>query len=805
MAAVSSGDDSEFAATVKAGRWPSPEILDRLADAHEQQGSTLRTAYNRSCDVHRPRLQEALQGQAGEAQFAAHNANVHLWDTHADLYTESGNAVRNAADELRSLQHDLRLLIEDKEPQYQAAIRSGKTIAAQAILTETVNEADGMVTNRTGTATMYVRGVNFTAPLPERPATDPDGQNGQSGTLDHAKNTRLPEGGDKKTTAEDAGAGDGAISGQSRRDVETGLPPNTATPLPQDAQRDIETDLPPGVPPNGAPSPTTSPLNQVPQFLGGSMGRAAGGGSGAGGGGSALSGLGSGLNPGLGSSGMPTSPASSLPSAPAAQSAASPMANAGSSFQSGLASGMGAVSPPPVAQQPIAQQAMAAQQPVMGSPAVGSGPAGVPVAPHGVLDGGGGGPVQGGPGAGSVGGAPLMPPAAMGGGVPLAPYSAPGAGPSSAGGGAPTSAASAGQGSSGGAAPAGGGLAAPGPLVSGGSGSGLASGALGASSSEVNPDLLRAQRVLAELVRGSEASGMLPIWAVSVLRLPEGSSVVVVANNMGAGGYLPATVYLPIPARLAVYDAALPMGWAEDWWCCQKPSKILVDHFEHLRKRVAGVSISVVVTTEVWAKAPVDWPGGDFVGVQHRDLLRLLSEAPKLDGGHQHRLATVDPALAQRVTALADRGGRVSEVAAATLTNAVYGPAKHGVDPQLPPLMGDAEAQLLAAVNTRTATADTWAAYETAVADRNEELHGALSWPETYGPVDHDGSKVCRDSIRLYRNYFRMVRMIELVRCWKTTPPALAEMAYCALMAGFGHEVANTVAAVERQLCGRAS
>lgn len=330
-------------------------------------------------------------------------------------------------------------------------------------------------------------------------------------------------------------------------------------------------------------------------------------------------------------------------------------------------------------------------------------------------------------------------------------------------------------------------------------------GGLGASSSEVNPDLLRAQRVLAELVRGSEVSGMLPVWAVSVLRLPEGSPVVVVANNMGAGGYLPATVYLPIPARLAVYDSALPMGWAEDWWCCQKPSKILVDHFEQLRKRVAGVSISVVVTTELWAKAPVDWPGGDFVGVQHRDMLRLLSEPPRLDGGHQHRLATVDPVLAQRVTTLADQGGRVSEATAATLTNAVYGPAKHGVDPQLPPLVGDAEAQVLAAVNTRTATADTWAAYEAAVADRDEELHGALSWPETHGPLDHDGSKACRESIRLYRNYFRMARMIELVRCWKTSPPALAEMAYCALMAGFGPEVANTVAAVERQLCGRAS
>lgn len=803
VAAVDSGGDSAFATVVKTGRWPSPEVLDRVADVHEQQAATLRTAGDTSCNVHRPRLTEALQGQAGEAQFAAHNANVHLWDAHADLYKTSGDAVRLAAGELRSLQHDLRLLIEDKEPQYQAAMRSGKTVAAQAILASTLTEADDMVAKRGGSATMYVQGVNFTAPLPDRPATDPDGQNDHNGNPHHDKNTDLPVDGDTNTTPKGGDTGD-AVTGQSQRDVETGLPADATTPLTQGPPRDVQTDLPPAGSANGGPAPATSPLTALPQALGGSMGRvASGGGGGGAGGGSALSGLGSALNPGSMASGMPTSPASSLPSAPSAPSAASPVANAGSSFQSGLASGMGAVAPPPLAEQPIAQQAA---QPVMGSPAVGSGPAGVPIAPHAVPDGGGGGPVQGGSGGGPVGGAPMMPPAAMGGG-PLAPYSAPGAGGApTGGGGAPTTPASASQGSSGGAAPAsGGGLAGPGPLVAGGSGSGTAMGGLGASSSEVNPDLLRAQRVLAELVRGSEASGMLPIWAVSVLRLPEGSPVVVVANNMGAGGYLPATVYLPIPARLAVYDAALPMGWAEDWWCCQKPSKILVEHFEQLRKRVAGVSISVVVTTELWAKAPVDWPGGEFVGVQHRDMLRLLSEAPKLDGGHQHRLATVDPVLAQRITALTGQGGRVPEVTAAALTNAVYAPARHGVDPQLPPLMGDAEAQVLAAVNTRTATANTWAAYETAVSQRDEELHGALSWPETHGPLDHDGSKACRDSIRLYRNYFRMARMIELVRCWKTTPPALAEMAYCALMAGFGPEVANTVAAVERQLCGRAS
>lgn len=797
MAAGSSGGDSEFAATVKAGRWPSPEILDRLADAHEQQGSALRTAYNRSCDVHRPRLQQALQGQAGEAQFAAHNANVHLWDTHADLYTESGNAVRNAADELRSLQHDLRLLIEDKEPQYQAAIRSGKTVAAQAILTETLAEADGMVTNRTGTATMYVRGVNFTAPLPDRPVTDPDGQNGENGNPHHDKRTDPGVNG-KEAPGENAPAGstDGQDQAGSQQGIKTDLPPGTSTSA-LDASglsHDIRTDLPPGVPPNGAPSPATSPLNQVPQFLGGSMGRAAsgGGGAGAGGGGSALSGLGS--NPGsMGSglgSGMPTSPASSLPSASPAQ--ASPMANAGSSFQSGLASGMGSVaSPPPVAQQPIAQQAMAAQQSVMGSPAVGSGPAGVPIAPHSVPDGGGGGPV--GSSAGSVGGGPMVPPAAMGGGGPLAPYSAPSAGPSSPGGGASTSAASGGQSSSGGAAPSsGGGLTAPGPLVSGGSGSGLASGALGASSSEVNPDLLLAQRVLAELVRGSAAYPTLVLWAVAVLRSAQATQLII-GSDIGDGGYVPSSVFVPYTARLAVADPMVPFGWGRRWMGNRHPVKALVDHFEHVGKKVAGVSMSALVTNEPYAVAPDC--ARDFCAVNHVAALNMLSVAPVLDGEHQHRLTALDPVLAQRVAALPERGYDPKAVAW-ELTRYVIAAAEENPEEGGYKLVTEDEKNVLAAVYRGSADQMSWTVYEQLVWQRD---NGALITPETHGVEDVDGSELNAMIAAVYRRFYRAARIAELVGCWQHSPPSLADVAYCGVQAGFGSVVAAVISTLEMQ------
>ena len=334
----------------------------------------------------------------------------------------------------------------------------------------------------------------------------------------------------------------------------------------------------------------------------------------------------------------------------------------------------------------------------------------------------------------------MPPPAGMAAAQPLAPYSAPGAG-----GwwrcGAPTAAQTgpAGGGSSGQSAPGGGaGSAAGGPgapaMMAGNPGSSAAMSALAGSSADMNPDLLTAQRVLAGLVRGSEESSALVVWAVAVLRSPFGSHIVV-ANNMGGGWYLPPRVFLPTTARLAVSDPSLPMGWADEWMGCQKPSKILVDYFDRLRKLVAGVSVSAIVTTELWADPPDC--GGDFLGMQHKDALGLLSEAPKLDAAHQHRLAVVDPGLAQRVNSL-DRGGDVSAWGAATLTGVVFREATNPDGTGLP-LVQRADADMLQAVNDGTANAEMWASYDRAADQRD---NGAAMWPDSHAPRDNDGSEV---------------------------------------------------------------
>lgn len=379
----------------------------------------------------------------------------------------------------------------------------------------------------------------------------------------------------------------------------------------------------------------------------------------------------------------------------------------------------------------------------------------------------------------------MMPPAGMAAAQPLAPYSAPGAG-AAGGSGAPTAPAGgggSGQSAPGGVAPGGGGAATP-PIMAGNPGSSAGMAALAGSSSDVNPDLLTAQRVLGELVRGSEESGVLASWAVSVLRDPFGPHIVV-ANSIGGSWYLPPRVYLPTAARLAVNDPALPAGWASDWMGCQKPSRILVDHFERLSKLVGGLSVSAMVTTELWAEPPAC--ANDFRCVEHKDALKLVSEAPELDGAHRHRLAVMDQGWAQRIKAF-DRGGEVSDWAARVLTDAVFTAAKVPDDTGLRLVTTDDE-NMWDAVKGRAADVGVWNTYDVA-ADASD--NGAAVWPDRYS-----------ETVMWYRHYYRRGRVIELLRCWKTRPPDLSEVTYCALMGWFGPVIAPVLATIEQRISGR--
>lgn len=801
--AVTDLGDGPFGRALKQAWRPAEQLgqsMEEIQEFHTGMASQLSDAIGTSMSHYRRRFEAALTGAAGDALLQAHDANIRLWSKHQDMHEAAATAASQALLEVKGLQGRIDSLAEAGEEEFNKAVRNRDPIAAMEVWTRYNGHAEESTNESTHKATSAIRAAKFTIPLDETPGDPPKKEDKKEGK----KEPRDGKQTDPTTPGTDGETGATATPDGSQTTT-TPASPN-ATPASSTTPDGTQTATPAGSLPGGPnQNPVGPPLNQLPQSLSGMMGRTAsagGGGSGAGGGGSGLSALGSGLNPGsmgsgLGSgvgSGMPTSPASSLPSAPAAQSAASsPLANAGSSFQSGLASGMGATAPPPMVQQPIAQQAMAAQQPLMGSTA-GSGPAGVPISPHGVPDGGGGGPAQGGgSGVGPVGGAPMMPPAAMGGGGPLAPYSAPGAGGAPPAAGAPTTPAGGGQASSGGgAAPAGGSGLPSGPVLAGGAGSGSAMGGMAASASEVSADMLLAQRVLGGLVRGCEFWPSPIAWAVGVVKTPVGSQVVV-ANSVGGGSYLPATVFLPSTARLAVVDPALPFGWAQRWMGCQKPSKILVDHFERLSKRVAGASISAMVTTELW---PVEPAGvGEFLGLQHRQALGLLSVAPVLDGAHQHRLTALDPVLAQRVSVIASNGD-VAVRAAAQLTAAVIRAAQ-APDATGKPLAFVDEVNVLQAVSAGTADEATWESYNAKVAGRDGE---AWLWPESHAALDHDGSELSESMNLWYRRYFQGGRIVELVQWWKNSAAPLAEVAYCGVQAGFGAVVTATISAIEEQL-----
>jgi len=334
-------------------------------------------------------------------------------------------------------------------------------------------------------------------------------------------------------------------------------------------------------------------------------------------------------------------------------------------------------------------------------------------------------------------------------------------------------------------------------MAAGHGSAGAASGLVSAGT-EVNPDLLLAQRVLGGLVRACENWPSLIVWAVSVVKTPVGSQIVI-ATSAGGGGYVPPTVVLPTTARLAVADPVLPFGWATRWMGCQRPSKILADHFELFRKKTAGAQLSAMVTTELWPQAPEGVQ--DFLGLQHRDALALASEAPRLDGGHQHRLAALDPGLAHRVSNFEKTGVEVAVRATANVTAAVINAARAEPDVSGDPLVTNEDLAVLQSVYRGTADDVGWALYDSLVRKRH---NGVLEWPETHAPQDFDGSKLNADMAYTYRKYFRMSQIVELVRCWKFAPPPLADVVYCGIHAGFGSTLVAELGALEQQLRGDA-
>ncbi len=480
-----------------------------------------------------------------------------------------------------------------------------------------------------------------------------------------------------------------------------------------------------------------------------------------------------------------TAPASSMSEALSSSPLTSnPLSSAASSFQSGLASGMGAsgaVSPAPA--PPL--EKFAAQHPSV-TPVASPGSQG-PVVPAQ-------GPTAAAPGASpAVGGgggmAPMVPPGGGGGGG-LAPYVPPGGGggpvpPPGAG----TVPASAQPAPPVGPTPQQGGGGAGAPLVAGSGGAG-AGAAL--TDSEPSADLLLARRVLDGLVRGTEVredllNGGFVQWAVSVVHLPSGPSVSI-ASSVGGGAYLPPGVFIPNSAHLAVFDELLPLNWATRFMGVEQPTILLAAHAEELSRHVPGARRSALVTTELGVSRPVGWP--DFESVRAVEILHTPGEAPSGGGGYVHRLMTVDRPAWAKVQSILQQG--LGLQAAGAITEAVLAAAAQtpsplaGVDGQEARLIEQYDVDhVLEPLRSRTAV--DWDAHYRNVIERH---NSAVLHPSMAGAVlDADDSEVSRASQQVYVHFYRAGLMVELLRCWRDQPPSLPDLVYCAKIAGFGHVV----------------
>jgi hypothetical protein len=262
-----------------------------------------------------------------------------------------------------------------------------------------------------------------------------------------------------------------------------------------------------------------------------------------------------------------------------------------------------------------------------------------------------------------------------------------------------------------------------------------------------------------------------------------------IANSVGGGAYLPPEVSVPSTVQMAVLDAALPPGWAASWMGWQSPLAILVDHHERLAKVVEGVTVSVMMTSELWPTPPDC--GGDFKAVRHEDL--LMSAALPLVG--EHRLTATDPPLAARLTAL-DQGGDITNFVAAQLTRAVWTAAAQPDDTGSPIAVNE-DADILGLVAEGAAGPEDWDNYRRDVERRAD---GAVMMPEIHAPRDADDSPGSVTARMWYRHYYARGRIAELVTCWASQPVSILDIAYCGVAAGFGTVIAAVVAELEMGL-----
>ncbi|BAN29105.1 MULTISPECIES: hypothetical protein [Mycobacterium] len=749
--------------------WPSisENDIQRVVDEHRAAEQRL-SDYGDTLKRKRSESPNLLQGQAGDARVERLTEMMNHAYAVADHLGSKAVTGESYKSTVVGLKTDLTRIGDAAQKAWEAAQTAKTPFSVAPYKTEAA------------TAQSVALGdIAATPPPTPMPGEDSPRDGTQAGPTTTENESAVDEPREKAdrdlgsaadTVSDAKGAGDEHLQGDQARvadevvEVDHTATGNEFADAPAPVAGEVERPVTP------LASPVTSPT-AIPQ-----MGNA---GSGVG---SGMGGVGSvrppqmptGLNPLSGSSlkDAATAPASSMSEA---LSSNPNLSSAASSFQSGLASGMGAsgaVSPTPSLEKfagPHPSSAAASpgggQVPVV--PAQGGGaPTPAPAAPGAPAPAGGGGMAPVPPGGGGGGGLmPYVPPGG-GGGAPA---------PSAAT--LPTSAQPPGT-----SAPPQQSAGGP-PVVASSSGSGAAAGAVAAGEPLPSAELVLARRILDGLVRGTEVrkellNGGWVEWAVSVLALPTGQ-VVAIASTVGDGAYVPPGVVIPASATLAVYDHALPIDWAHRFVGVRAAAKLLAAHAEELA-RVTDVRPRALVSSELGVQQPREWVG-EFEAVRDADIRRSPGEAPTAGGGYRHRLEAVAPDIWAKTQLVLGEAmwRRVAEAVAQTVLDEAKA-VEADRPPMTPPLVDPYDRREVVERLGAGQPVD-WDAHHKHVAERGV-LH-----PD--GVLDADESDVSEAQRGFYRHFYRSALIVEMLGCWRDQPVSLPDVAYCGWAAGFGHAV----------------
>ena len=286
-----------------------------------------------------------------------------------------------------------------------------------------------------------------------------------------------------------------------------------------------------------------------------------------------------------------------------------------------------------------------------------------------------------------------------------------------------------------------------------------------------SPDVAAANVLAWELARACERVKYPLEWAVGVFRSPAASETIVMSND--GAGYVPAGVFLPRSVRLLVADPLVDKAFRDRWFGWADPARTLVA-YAGLRAGTEWKLVAAASTGPVTALREAKVDHGESCDPDRFPLGEDWSP-PLLDALHVHRLALEYPDLYERLGKLAD-AAPVYRHRAIFLTSLGLMDSLLGVDyPQ------ELRSVWAAVKAGNESSPSVWANYanesKTPFLEPGLKRPGLFTnavRPEDVASADHE----------VYRDLWRVARVMEHVGGYSRQPLPLADMVYAAAAMG---------------------